>query len=385
VPVCVYIGCMCVCVCVCVCVCTCVQARGWHQMSFLSLHGLVFETVSLWIWNVTVQLGCPASELQGFPCICVPSSELHGHTDKPGLLGRSSCLWDRHFTTLRAESPPQLYSHISFFFFFFKDLFIIICKYTVVVFRHSRGGSQISLQMVVSHHVVAGIWTLNLWKSSRVLLPTEPSHQPYSHISWASFFLHIRGRKWLLHPLWVPVCWTQAVWELPLLQVAGLEGSIQMWNWEAAPLWTRDYTVIACLWKTSGFSQRKPVSGICQEQARQSEERGREGRVELSWPLFWISDLTIHTSHSPIRGAVEDWRDCKTQDHYSDATLLRQEDTGDGEWSRPSLVSETHLCLPSPMGTTARLPSSSVQTVHCPVKLEGTGKRQPHFCAVLGL
>jgi hypothetical protein len=40
------------------------------------------------------------------------------------------------------------------------DLFLllfIICKYTVAVFRHSRKGSQISLQMVVSHHVVAGI------------------------------------------------------------------------------------------------------------------------------------------------------------------------------------------------------------------------------------
>jgi hypothetical protein len=32
--------------------------------------------------------------------------------------------------------------------------------------------------MVVSHHVVAGIWTPDLRKSSRVLLPTEPSHQP---------------------------------------------------------------------------------------------------------------------------------------------------------------------------------------------------------------
>jgi hypothetical protein len=63
-------------------------------------------------------------------------------------------------------------------FFFFKDLFINICKYTVAVFRHSRRGSQISLRMVVSHHVVAGIWTLDLWESSRVLLPTEPSHQP---------------------------------------------------------------------------------------------------------------------------------------------------------------------------------------------------------------
>jgi hypothetical protein len=32
--------------------------------------------------------------------------------------------------------------------------------------------------MVVSHHVVAGIWTSDLRKSSRVLLPTEPSLQP---------------------------------------------------------------------------------------------------------------------------------------------------------------------------------------------------------------
>jgi hypothetical protein len=35
--------------------------------------------------------------------------------------------------------------------------------------------------MVVSHHVVPGIWTLDLRKSSRVLLPTEPSLQPQNH------------------------------------------------------------------------------------------------------------------------------------------------------------------------------------------------------------
>jgi hypothetical protein len=35
-----------------------------------------------------------------------------------------------------------------------KDLFII-CKFTVAVFRHTRRGHQISLQMVVSHHVDA--------------------------------------------------------------------------------------------------------------------------------------------------------------------------------------------------------------------------------------
>jgi hypothetical protein len=47
---------------------------------------------------------------------------------------------------------------------------------------HTRRGSQISLHMVVSHHVVAGIWTLDLQKSSRVLLPTEPSHQPPNEV-----------------------------------------------------------------------------------------------------------------------------------------------------------------------------------------------------------
>jgi hypothetical protein len=44
------------------------------------------------------------------------------------------------------------------FFFFFKDIYLfIICKYTVAVFRHMRRGRQISLSVVVSYHVVAGI------------------------------------------------------------------------------------------------------------------------------------------------------------------------------------------------------------------------------------
>jgi hypothetical protein len=40
---------------------------------------------------------------------------------------------------------------------FFKDLFICyLYEYTVAVFRHTRRGHQIALQMFVSHHVVAG-------------------------------------------------------------------------------------------------------------------------------------------------------------------------------------------------------------------------------------
>jgi hypothetical protein len=53
------------------------------------------------------------------------------------------------------------------FLFCFKDLFIITHKYTVAVFRHPRRGCQISLQVVVSHYVVAGIWTQDLRKSSQ--------------------------------------------------------------------------------------------------------------------------------------------------------------------------------------------------------------------------
>jgi hypothetical protein len=42
-------------------------------------------------------------------------------------------------------------------FFFLKIYLFTICKYTVVVFRYTRRGHQISLRVVVSHHVVAGI------------------------------------------------------------------------------------------------------------------------------------------------------------------------------------------------------------------------------------
>jgi hypothetical protein len=38
-----------------------------------------------------------------------------------------------------------------------KDSLIIIYKYIVAIFRHTRRGHQISLRMVVRHHVDAGI------------------------------------------------------------------------------------------------------------------------------------------------------------------------------------------------------------------------------------
>jgi hypothetical protein len=60
-----------------------------------------------------------------------------------------------------------------------KDLFIIIHKYTVADFRHIRTGCQISLQVVVSHHVVAGDLNSGPSVVQSMVLPAEPSRQPF--------------------------------------------------------------------------------------------------------------------------------------------------------------------------------------------------------------
>jgi hypothetical protein len=92
--------------------------------------------------------------------------------NSPGYSG--TALWTRLATVVVFVVIIIILNSISFIF---KIYLFIICKYIVAVFRHTRRGSQISLRMVMSHHVVAGIWTRDLQKSSRVLLPTEPSHQ----------------------------------------------------------------------------------------------------------------------------------------------------------------------------------------------------------------
>jgi hypothetical protein len=49
--------------------------------------------------------------------------------------------------------------------------------YTVAVFRHTRRGHQIPLQMVVRHHVVAGNLNSGPLEKQSVLLTAEPSLQ----------------------------------------------------------------------------------------------------------------------------------------------------------------------------------------------------------------
>jgi hypothetical protein len=62
--------------------------------------------------------------------------------------------------TFALETLKHCFTLSCGYFFLFVFLFVylfIICEYTVVVFRRTRRGHWISLQMVVNHHVVAGI------------------------------------------------------------------------------------------------------------------------------------------------------------------------------------------------------------------------------------
>jgi hypothetical protein len=76
--------------------------------------------------------------------------------------------WELNFRTSVRSSRPR---SISPYWLQLKDLFIIINKYNEAVFRHTRREHQISLWVVVSHHVVAGIWTQDLRKSSQCSYP----------------------------------------------------------------------------------------------------------------------------------------------------------------------------------------------------------------------
>ena len=54
------------------------------------------------------------------------------------------------------------------------------------VFRHTRRGHQYSLQMVVSHHVVAGIWTQDLWKNTWCSYPLSHLSSPHNSLSYTA-------------------------------------------------------------------------------------------------------------------------------------------------------------------------------------------------------
>jgi hypothetical protein len=81
---------------------------------------------------------------------------------QPGL-HRETLSWKQ--TNKQTNNKMALLTEPSDRCFLFQDLFILCMMCTVAIFRHTRRGHLIPLQMVVSHYVVAGIWTLDLWKN----------------------------------------------------------------------------------------------------------------------------------------------------------------------------------------------------------------------------
>ena len=103
---------------------------------------------------------------------------------------------------------------------FFKHLFIIY-KYTVAIFRHTRRGHQISLQMVMSHHVTADI---GLRTSRRAVLLTALS----SHLS--SPTCNVKITK-LLHVIHQPL-FSTAYLKIPQDCVHTHHYKTNIWLWK---------------------------------------------------------------------------------------------------------------------------------------------------------
>ena len=119
---------------------------------------------------------------------------------------------DRMILTLVGHVSPEaniinnfeLWGQSTFFF----KIYLFICKYTVAVFRHSRRGSQILLRIVVSHHVVAGIWTLDLRKSSLEEQSGALTHWAISPAPRIHFYM-----QFMLHWKIVTFSWLHFLWK----------------------------------------------------------------------------------------------------------------------------------------------------------------------------
>ena len=93
----------------------------------------------------------------------------------------SQCRDSKLGRNLEARADVETTAFLAHFLFLLKELFIyflylsaffkrfvyfMYMRYIVSLFRHTRGGHQIPLQIVVSHHM-AEILAQDLWKSSQ--------------------------------------------------------------------------------------------------------------------------------------------------------------------------------------------------------------------------
>jgi hypothetical protein len=74
-----------------------------------------------------------------------------------------SQLWGSYILQVPTELSLRIWV------FFKKNYLFYVYEYTVAFCRHTRREHRIPLQMVVTHHVVVGNWTHDLWKNSQCL------------------------------------------------------------------------------------------------------------------------------------------------------------------------------------------------------------------------
>ena len=87
-----------------------------------------------------------------YECVYIPGCHMHSMPESSDLQQLCKCA-----VTKTNSQVPWFSRGLFWFCFVFKIYLFIIWKYTVAVFRYFRRESQISLWMVVSHHVVVGI------------------------------------------------------------------------------------------------------------------------------------------------------------------------------------------------------------------------------------
>ena len=86
------------------------------------------------------------------------------------IMGKRHCFYPSPPWLDSSESsvptPPMLPTAMSLQSFL-KNIYFYLYEYTVAIFRHTRRGHWIPLQMIVRYHVGAGDWTQDRWKSSQ--------------------------------------------------------------------------------------------------------------------------------------------------------------------------------------------------------------------------
>jgi len=134
-----------VCVCTCMLTHACVIACTCRSED--NLQELILSFRHVWIPRIKFRsLGLCGNTF--LVVVVVDSSRLASNSQRSACL----CILGAGTKGVSHHCPKAL----QFFFFFFLIIYFMH-EYSVAVFRHTRRGHQISLQMVVSHHVVAGI------------------------------------------------------------------------------------------------------------------------------------------------------------------------------------------------------------------------------------